>query len=181
MLDEMDQVKRFLFDVKEAYDTDRHEWMFAKEDFRNQLELKENLLIECNMKLNQLLNVLRAMQLNEPIPSNVFGIGLAKELSLNEDSNTSSKNESLNNLVGGTANLLDFKFGNSRSALNNLQHRSMESSFEIVSNQPRINLSQLKSLNPQNDQNDFDEIQILDITKDRKELDVEFDQVFTFF
>ena len=31
MLDEIEQVKRFLFDVKEAYGADRHEWMLAKE------------------------------------------------------------------------------------------------------------------------------------------------------
>lgn len=53
----MEQVKRFLYDVKEAYDADRLEWNLAKEDFRYQLELKENLWIEANMRLNQIIEV----------------------------------------------------------------------------------------------------------------------------
>ena len=57
MLDEMEQVKRFLYDVKDAYETDRHEWAIAKEEFRNQLELKENLWIDCSMRLNEIVNV----------------------------------------------------------------------------------------------------------------------------
>ena len=55
MLDEMEQVKRFLFDVKEAYEIDRQEWMIAKEEFRAQLEIKENLWLDCNMRLNQII------------------------------------------------------------------------------------------------------------------------------
>jgi hypothetical protein len=57
MLDEMEQVKRFLFDVKDAYETDRHEWSMAKEEFRSQLELKEGLWLDCNMRLNEIVNV----------------------------------------------------------------------------------------------------------------------------
>lgn len=57
MLDETDQVRRFLFDLKEAYDIDRMEWIYAKEDFKNQIDMKENLLIDCNMKINELLSV----------------------------------------------------------------------------------------------------------------------------
>ncbi len=53
----MEQVKRFLFDVKEAYDIDRHEWNLAKEEFRNQLEIKENLWLDCSMRLNEIVNV----------------------------------------------------------------------------------------------------------------------------
>lgn len=57
MLDEMEQVKRFLFDVKDAYETDRHEWALSKEEFRNLLELKEGLWLDCNMRLNEIVNV----------------------------------------------------------------------------------------------------------------------------
>jgi hypothetical protein len=57
MLDETDQVKRFLFDVKEAYEADRHEWIMAKEEFRNILEIKESLWIDCSMRLNEIVNV----------------------------------------------------------------------------------------------------------------------------
>lgn len=64
MLDEMEQVKRFLFDVKEAYDADRHEWILAKEEFRYQLEIKENLWLECSARLNQMLSVVRIKKQN---------------------------------------------------------------------------------------------------------------------
>jgi hypothetical protein len=57
MLEEMEQVKRFLYDVKEAYDADRLEWNLTKEEFRYQLELKENLWIEANMRLNKIIEV----------------------------------------------------------------------------------------------------------------------------
>lgn len=57
MLDEMDQVRRFLFDLKDVYDSDRLEWIYAKDEFKNQIEIKENLLIDCNMKINELLSV----------------------------------------------------------------------------------------------------------------------------
>ncbi len=53
----MESVKRFLFDIKEAYETDRLEWNLSKEEFRYQLELKENLWIESNMRLNQLIEM----------------------------------------------------------------------------------------------------------------------------
>jgi hypothetical protein len=57
MLDEMEQVKRFLFDVKDAYDADRHEWLIAKDEFKTQLEVKENLWVECYLRLNEIVNV----------------------------------------------------------------------------------------------------------------------------
>ena len=53
----MESVKRFLYDVKEAYETDRLEWNLSKEEFRYQLELKENLWIECSIRLNQIIEV----------------------------------------------------------------------------------------------------------------------------
>lgn len=53
----MEQVKRFLFDVKDAYDADRHEWLVAKEEFKTQLEVKENLWVECYLRLNEIVNV----------------------------------------------------------------------------------------------------------------------------
>lgn len=53
----MEQVKHFLYEIKEAYDADRLEWNLAKEEFRYQLELKENLWIEANMRLNQIIEV----------------------------------------------------------------------------------------------------------------------------
>lgn len=53
----MEQVKRFLFEIKEAYETDKQDWIIAKEEFRNQLDLKENLWLDCNMRLNEIVNV----------------------------------------------------------------------------------------------------------------------------
>ncbi len=64
MLEEMEQVKRFLYDVKDAYDTDRLEWNLAKEEFRYQLELKENLWIDCNIRLNKIVEVVSRVVLN---------------------------------------------------------------------------------------------------------------------
>ena len=55
MLNELEQVKRFLFDLKEAYDTERTDWVNAKVDFHNQIEMREKLWVECNLKLNQIL------------------------------------------------------------------------------------------------------------------------------
>lgn len=55
MLDELEQVKRFLFDLKEAFDVERTEWINAKVDFHNQIEMRERLWIDCNDKLNQIL------------------------------------------------------------------------------------------------------------------------------
>ena len=57
MLDEMEQVKRFLLEVKDAYDSDRLDWQMCKEEFRYQLEMRENLWQECNLKLNELITV----------------------------------------------------------------------------------------------------------------------------
>jgi hypothetical protein len=55
MLDELEQVKRYLFDLKEAYDMERSEWVNAKVDFHNQIEIREKLWTDCNSKLNQIL------------------------------------------------------------------------------------------------------------------------------
>ena len=55
MLDELEQIKRFLFDLKEAYDMERTEWVTAKVDFHNQIEMREKLWVDCNSKLNIIL------------------------------------------------------------------------------------------------------------------------------
>ena len=60
----MESVKRFLYDVKEAYETDRLEWNLSKEEFRYQLELKENLWIECSIRLNQIIEVVNQKKFN---------------------------------------------------------------------------------------------------------------------
>ncbi len=73
MLEEMEQVKRFLYDVKEAYETDRLEWDLAKEEFRYQLELKENLWVDCNMRLTKIVEAVSRMFLN-----NIF-VGCCKK------------------------------------------------------------------------------------------------------
>ena len=197
MLDEMEQVKRFLFDVKEAYDADRHEWMLAKEEFRYQLEVKENLWMDCNMRLNQIVNVvsliilyyccffkkkifsfqkIQAIQSNEPIPTNIF-----EETNSIDDNST---NESLlNNLVGGTSNLLDFKLGSQRN-LNLLASKqnsisSQSHPLDNASNTMRnLRPSKMNSINEQSNPNmslDNDNFALIDITKDRKELNIEFD------
>ncbi|CAF0782220.1 unnamed protein product [Brachionus calyciflorus] len=166
MLEEMEQVKRFLFDVKEAYDADRLEWIYAKNEFRNQIEIKESLLIDCNMKLNEILNVVRAIQLNEPIPANFFSLGNGKD-SICSESSQSSRNQTLNNLVGGTSTLLDFKFGSKTSELN-------QCDIKMINNN-----TQFKYLNNNEEEiTDPNDLSIVDITKDRKDLDSEFDQAF---
>jgi hypothetical protein len=55
MLDELEQIKSFLFDLKEGYDTERTEWITAKVDFHNQIEMREKLWADCNSKLNIIL------------------------------------------------------------------------------------------------------------------------------
>lgn len=55
MLDELEQVKRFLFDLKEAYDIERNEWINAKIDFHTQIELRDKIWNDYNTKLNQIL------------------------------------------------------------------------------------------------------------------------------
>ncbi|RNA11090.1 hypothetical protein BpHYR1_054377 [Brachionus plicatilis] len=157
MLDEMDHVRRFLFDLKDAYDTDRLDWIYAKEEFKNQIEMKENLLIDCNMKLNELLSVVRALYSNEPVPSNVFGIGCGKD-SISLESTKSSKHQSLNNLVGGTSTLLDLKFG----------------SLEPDQNGAKMINNQYKYLNNE----DNPDLKIIDDFRDRTDLENEFDQAF---
>ena len=181
MLDEMEQVKRFLFDVKEAYDADRHEWVLAKEEFRYQLEIKENLWMECNMRLNQIINVIQAIQSNEPIPTNLF------EETNSIDDGVSNNGSLLNSLVGGTSNLLDFKLGSQRnlaamaSKSNSISSQShpLESTRNLSSS--KMNISNLKSINEQamSGPNEEENLHLIDITKDRKELNIEFDQVRT--
>ena len=173
MLDEMEQVKRFLFDVKDAYDADRHEWLIAKEDFKTQLEVKENLWVECYLRLNEIVNVIRALQQNEPLRDlhlvNGADFAAGEDLDVN-------KNESLNNLVGGTTNLLELKLCGGRSAKStdsprlNASFHSHAASFDSQSQQLLAAMS--------GGGGEKADLQIIDLTKDRKDLDGEFEQAF---
>lgn len=56
MLDELEQVKRYMFDLREAYETDKNEWIGAREDYQTQLDLKDRLLENCEDRLKQVLD-----------------------------------------------------------------------------------------------------------------------------
>lgn len=56
MLDELEQVKRYMFDLREAYETDKNEWLCAREDYQTQLDLKDRLLENCEERLKQVLD-----------------------------------------------------------------------------------------------------------------------------
>lgn len=106
------------------------------------------------------------MQSNEPIPPNVFSIGITKD-SYSTESSQSSKQLTLNNLVGGTSTLLDYKFGAKTSDTSQIDQKV---------------INQMKYLNNEQENNDLNDLNIVDITKDRKDLETEFDQViFLFF
>jgi chromosome segregation ATPase len=195
MLDEMEQVKRFLFEIKEAYETDKQEWALSKDEFRTQLELKENLWIECNMRLNEIVNVIHLIQLNEPLPANLVDFSNNITNNHNNQNGNSLNGDNvytLNNLVGGTSTLLDSKF-NSTSH----KHRISLSTASSLSssNLNDVNFLSMSSNKPQTaltsaDQNRLhsstttrndDDILLIDTTKDRKDLDDEFEQVISLF
>jgi hypothetical protein len=125
---------------------------------------------------------IQAIQSNEPIPTNIF-----EETNSIDDNST---NESLlNNLVGGTSNLLDFKLGSQRN-LNLLASKqnsisSQSHPLDNASNTMRnLRPSKMNSINEQSNPNmslDNDNFALIDITKDRKELNIEFDQVNKLF
>ena len=144
---------------------------------------------------------IRAIQMNEPLPpSNIIslsssfirnGLGQmsnSKDSSLNEADN---KNECLNNLVGGaTSSLLDYKFGNksqtfpsplkAQHQLNYFYQQQQQQQQSEPLSSSKLNLSNLKTIEElhQNICIDHDDLQLIDMTKDRKELDLEFEQVF---
>ena len=118
----------------------------------------------------------------------------SKESSLNEAEN--SKNECLNNLVGGaTSSLLDYKFGNKSQSFpspmkaqhqlnyfyqqqQQIQQQQQQQQSDQMSSS-KMNLSNLKTIEEinQNIGLEHDDLQLIDMTKDRKELDLEFEQV----
>ena len=177
----MEQVKGFLFDVKDAYDADRHEWLRAKEEFKTQLEMKEQLWLECYMRLSEIVNVIRALQQSSNgasvkdflasggLTSADLGGDYAEETSMMMDA--VNRQESMNNLVGGTTSLLEFKLG--AGGTRSLLAGKLSSS---IADSPNSSLLNASSLNNENS-----DLQIIDLTKDRKDLDVEFDQVGNFF
>jgi hypothetical protein len=102
---------------------------------------------------------------------------------------STDKFESLNNLVGGTSNLLELKLGiknpHKKSSTTSLQ--SFYSQSVSMNEQPlspsKINMStNLKTIDELNQNVTFnhqnDDLQLIDVTKDRKELEAEFDQAF---
>lgn len=100
------------------------------------------------------------MYSNEPVPPNVFGIGCEKD-SQSMESIKSSKNQSLNNLVGGTSTLLDLKFG----------------TVQPEQNVPKIVNNQYKYLNNEEDS----DLKSIDEYKNHIDLENEFDQVIILF
>lgn len=91
----------------------------------------------------------------------------------------------MNNLVGGTSNLLDLKIGASQRNLAKQNSITSQTTNNLSSS--KLNLSNLKALTePQLQQIpkaslDEENFALVDITKDRKELNIEFDQVNQFF
>lgn len=133
------------------------------------------------------------MQSNEPLPANIMSrINERGELS-NSSSNV-NENLTLNNLVGGTSSLLELKFGGhssskpghspklaaaagakkplSEGSTSSSKLNSLQSKSQTISSSPSIgmNSAEVNSL-------DHDDILLIDTSKDRKELETEFDQV----
>lgn len=88
-----------------------------------------------------------------------------------------TKNESLNNLVGGSTNLLELKLGYNSSRLSGkpgnadpLSSPRLNTSFHVNS------LDSSSAALPSSLENS--DLKIIDLTKDRKDLDVEFEQAF---
>ena len=90
--------------------------------------------------------------------------------------------------MGSTSNLLELKFSNSQRSVafkemglkhNSMQNHLMESQFSRNMSPSKLNISNLKPINEQNQSvhHDGDDISLIDTTKDRKELNAEFDQV----
>jgi hypothetical protein len=142
--------------------------------------------------------------MNEPLPpSNIMNLSSgfnrngpnlmsnSKDSSLNEAEN--AKNECLNNLVGGaTTSLLDYKFGSKGQQYtppmkthHNLnyfyQQQQLADQMHPVN---KLNMPNLKTIEEMNNNaliEQHDDLQLIDMTKDRKELDAEFEQVGSFF
>jgi hypothetical protein len=139
--------------------------------------------------------------MNEPLPTsnmmslssgfNRNGLNLmsnSKDSSLNEAEN--AKNESLNNLVGGaTTSLLDYKFGNKLQQFTapmkthhniNYFYQQQQQQQQISDHHSKLNIANLKTIEELNgnvNRDHNDDLQLIDVTKDRKELDCEFEQV----
>lgn len=115
------------------------------------------------------------------MPANIIALSTNRSDSI--DQKEENKNESLNNLVGGTANLLDFKFG-SRQQISTPVRASSSNYFSQQSEQlspSKLNLSNLKPIDELNqtlNNEQLEDLQLIDITKDRKELEIEFEQAF---
>ena len=131
------------------------------------------------------------MQSNEPLPANIMS-RINERGELSNSSNNVNENLTLNNLVGGTSSLLELKFGTGHSA-NSKGHSpkmastalvakkslnegtkfsALQAKGQNISSSPSIgmNSSEVNSL-------DHDDILLIDTSKDRKELETEFDQV----
>jgi hypothetical protein len=100
-----------------------------------------------------------------------------------------NKNESLNNLVGGTTNLLELKLGysNQGGGSSRIGGMATRGGGMGVAESPRLNTSfhshgtfETSQINPTTLNAEHADLQIIDLTKDRKDLDVEFEQVCFF-
>jgi hypothetical protein len=146
--------------------------------------------------------------MNEPLPpSNIMNLSSgfnrngpnlmsnSKDSSLNEAEN--AKNECLNNLVGGaTTSLLDYKFGSkgqqytppmkTHHNLNYFYQQQQQQQQQLVDQMhpAKLNMPNLKTIEEMNNNaliEQHGDLQLIDMTKDRKELDAEFEQVGNFF
>jgi hypothetical protein len=130
-----------------------------------------------NFKLFIFIKI-RALQQNEPIQP-IYNRGMQNTGDYGEDMSSldANKNESLNNLVGGTTNLLELKLGGRISG----SARGLG-----VTESPRLNTSFHShgtfetSQIPATFTSENADLQVIDLTKDRKDLDVEFEQVIHF-
>ncbi len=118
---------------------------------------------------------IRAIQSNEQIPG-MFMNGSKDGFDETNSVQGADKFESLNNLVGGTSNLLELKFGSGAKSGKKMSTGSLYQQSEQLS-PSKLNLSNLKTIEEQNASFEQDDLQLIDITKDRKELEAEFDQV----
>lgn len=86
-----------------------------------------------------------------------------------------NKNETLNNLVGSTSNILNTAFQQEQEQL---QLQEQQHQLKNKTEQSKLNNIR-KKLEPSQSEDlhkNYDDILLIDTTKDRKELDVEFDQ-----
>lgn len=117
---------------------------------------------------------------------------LAKE-NAGESNGESNEINLLNSLVGSTSNLLEQKFTSSQRSMafkemgirhNSMQNHLLKNQYNRNLSPSKLNISNLKPINEQQNQlsNGEDaDVNFIDTTRERKELNSEFDRVCFFF